>query len=190
MFEKQYPQYPWKEVEVSVNSLPISTAGILPGMSWNKERNLHFDHRNMSNFNTCLLITWQTELLLGLGVSNHDLNLWFQPILGLIQILGCKFVITIIECDPQVMLSLRAYIWCFWSSFEPCPFLLLSFDFPSLLYLSQAELFQAFKELFQAASSRPAPYGICPNPSSRAIYAVDLMLKWSTRQNGEHLVFS
>uniref|UniRef100_UPI0037E7CEFF tubulin--tyrosine ligase-like protein 12 n=1 Tax=Semicossyphus pulcher TaxID=241346 RepID=UPI0037E7CEFF len=49
----------------------------------------------------------------------------------------------------------------------------------------EVELFKAFKELFQAASSRPAPYGICPYPSSRAIYAVDLMLKWSTGQNGE-----
>lgn len=53
------------------------------------------------------------------------------------------------------------------------------------IYLSQAELFKAFKELFTAATSRPPPYGICPYPSSRAIYAVDLMLKWSTGQNGE-----
>ncbi|XP_044041816.1 tubulin--tyrosine ligase-like protein 12 isoform X1 [Siniperca chuatsi] len=52
----------------------------------------------------------------------------------------------------------------------------------------EAELFKAFKELFQAASSRPAPYGICPYPSSRAIYAVDLMLKWSTGQNGEQVM--
>uniref|UniRef100_A0A8C9XEA6 Tubulin tyrosine ligase-like family, member 12 n=1 Tax=Sander lucioperca TaxID=283035 RepID=A0A8C9XEA6_SANLU len=47
----------------------------------------------------------------------------------------------------------------------------------------EAEIFSALKELFQAASSRPAPYGICSYPSSRAIYAVDLMLKWSTGQN-------
>ncbi|XP_040886527.1 tubulin--tyrosine ligase-like protein 12 [Toxotes jaculatrix] len=52
----------------------------------------------------------------------------------------------------------------------------------------EAELFKAFKELFQAASSRPAPYGICAYPSSRAIYAVDLMLKWSTRENGERVM--
>lgn len=38
-----------------------------------------------------------------------------------------------------------------------------------------------------AATFRPAPYGICPYPSSRAIYAVDLMLKWRTGQNGEGL---
>lgn len=36
-----------------------------------------------------------------------------------------------------------------------------------------------------AVSSRPPPYGICPYPLSRAIYAVDFMLKWSTGQNGE-----
>uniref|UniRef100_A0A3Q0R5E6 Tubulin tyrosine ligase-like family, member 12 n=1 Tax=Amphilophus citrinellus TaxID=61819 RepID=A0A3Q0R5E6_AMPCI len=52
----------------------------------------------------------------------------------------------------------------------------------------EAELFKAFKELFQAATSRPAPYGICPYPSSRAIYAVDLMLKWSRGQNGERIM--
>uniref|UniRef100_A0A8C4GVU7 Tubulin tyrosine ligase-like family, member 12 n=1 Tax=Dicentrarchus labrax TaxID=13489 RepID=A0A8C4GVU7_DICLA len=52
----------------------------------------------------------------------------------------------------------------------------------------EAELFKAFRELFQAASSRPAPYGVCPYPSSRAIYAVDLMLKWSTGQNGERVM--
>ncbi|XP_022604797.1 tubulin--tyrosine ligase-like protein 12 isoform X2 [Seriola dumerili] len=52
----------------------------------------------------------------------------------------------------------------------------------------EEKLFKAFKELFQAASSRRAPYGICAYPSSRAIYAVDLMLKWSTGENGERLM--
>ncbi|XP_047430657.1 tubulin--tyrosine ligase-like protein 12 [Mugil cephalus] len=52
----------------------------------------------------------------------------------------------------------------------------------------ETELFKAFKELFQAASSRPAPYGISSYPSSRAIYAVDLMLKWKTEQNGERVM--
>uniref|UniRef100_A0A1A7YT33 Tubulin tyrosine ligase-like family, member 12 n=1 Tax=Iconisemion striatum TaxID=60296 RepID=A0A1A7YT33_9TELE len=52
----------------------------------------------------------------------------------------------------------------------------------------EAELFKAFKELFQAASSRPAPYGIHPYQSSRAIYAVDLMLKWSQGKNGERIM--
>ncbi|XP_068616017.1 tubulin--tyrosine ligase-like protein 12, partial [Brachionichthys hirsutus] len=49
----------------------------------------------------------------------------------------------------------------------------------------EAELFKAFRELFEGATSRPAPCGICPYPSSRAIYAVDLMLKWSAGQNGK-----
>ncbi|XP_071389140.1 tubulin--tyrosine ligase-like protein 12 [Centroberyx affinis] len=52
----------------------------------------------------------------------------------------------------------------------------------------EAELFKAFGELFQAASSRPPPYGICAYPSSRAIYAVDLMLNWSTGVNGERVM--
>ncbi|XP_070709918.1 tubulin--tyrosine ligase-like protein 12 [Pempheris klunzingeri] len=52
----------------------------------------------------------------------------------------------------------------------------------------EAELFKAFRELFQAAASRPAPYGICAYPSSRAIYAVDFMLKWRTGQNGERVM--
>uniref|UniRef100_A0A8C5H6E1 Tubulin--tyrosine ligase-like protein 12 SET-like domain-containing protein n=1 Tax=Gouania willdenowi TaxID=441366 RepID=A0A8C5H6E1_GOUWI len=49
----------------------------------------------------------------------------------------------------------------------------------------EGDVFKAFKELFQAATSRPAPYGICAYPSSRAIYAVDLMLKWSKAPNGD-----
>ncbi|XP_061923037.1 tubulin--tyrosine ligase-like protein 12 isoform X2 [Entelurus aequoreus] len=52
----------------------------------------------------------------------------------------------------------------------------------------ESKLFQAFKSVFLAASSRPAPYGICPYPSSRAIYAVDLMLKWKTLDNGERVM--
>ncbi|KAK2858673.1 hypothetical protein Q5P01_003293 [Channa striata] len=49
----------------------------------------------------------------------------------------------------------------------------------------EGEVFKAFKELFQAASARPPPYGICPYPSSRAIYAADIMLKWKKRENGD-----
>uniref|UniRef100_A0A674NQD6 Tubulin tyrosine ligase-like family, member 12 n=1 Tax=Takifugu rubripes TaxID=31033 RepID=A0A674NQD6_TAKRU len=52
----------------------------------------------------------------------------------------------------------------------------------------EVSLFKAFKELFMAVTCRPPPYGICPYPSSRAIYAVDLMLKWSTGQNGEDVM--
>ncbi|KAI1238870.1 hypothetical protein IHE44_0011961 [Lamprotornis superbus] len=50
--------------------------------------------------------------------------------------------------------------------------------------LKQASIFKAFAELFQVASSKPAPLGICDYPSSRAIYAIDLMLKWDTSRDG------
>ncbi|XP_037770812.1 tubulin--tyrosine ligase-like protein 12 isoform X1 [Chelonia mydas] len=49
----------------------------------------------------------------------------------------------------------------------------------------QAEIFKAFAELFQAASAKPAPFGICDYPSSRAVYAIDLMLKWDTTRDGK-----
>ncbi|XP_036617053.1 tubulin--tyrosine ligase-like protein 12 [Trichosurus vulpecula] len=42
----------------------------------------------------------------------------------------------------------------------------------------QADIFKAFTELFQAATAKPAPLGICDYPASRAVYAIDLMLKW------------
>ncbi|KAL1275511.1 hypothetical protein QQF64_035134 [Cirrhinus molitorella] len=51
----------------------------------------------------------------------------------------------------------------------------------------EADIFKAFAELFQAASCRPAPYGICAYPSSRAIYAIDLMLKWDQTE-GERVM--
>lgn len=53
-----------------------------------------------------------------------------------------------------------------------------------LCFNSQADIFSAFGELFQAATSRPAPYGIGDYPSSRAIYAIDLMLKWDKTEQG------
>ncbi|XP_068806970.1 tubulin--tyrosine ligase-like protein 12 isoform X1 [Struthio camelus] len=49
----------------------------------------------------------------------------------------------------------------------------------------QADIFKAFAELFQVASAKPAPLGICDYPSSRAIYAIDLMLKWDTSRDGK-----
>ncbi|KAG8438638.1 hypothetical protein GDO86_004993 [Hymenochirus boettgeri] len=52
----------------------------------------------------------------------------------------------------------------------------------------QAELFKCFRDLFNAASSRPAPYGICHYPSSRAIYAIDWMLKWDTDREGKRVM--
>ncbi|XP_076023602.1 tubulin--tyrosine ligase-like protein 12 [Genypterus blacodes] len=52
----------------------------------------------------------------------------------------------------------------------------------------EGEVFKAIRELFQATSSRPPPYGIGAYPSSRAIYALDIMLKWSTGDNGERVM--
>ncbi|XP_048829046.1 tubulin--tyrosine ligase-like protein 12 isoform X1 [Brienomyrus brachyistius] len=52
----------------------------------------------------------------------------------------------------------------------------------------QKEVFKAFGELFQAASAHPAPYGICAHPSSRAIYAIDLMLKWAPGGQGKRIM--
>ncbi|XP_018603634.1 tubulin--tyrosine ligase-like protein 12 [Scleropages formosus] len=52
----------------------------------------------------------------------------------------------------------------------------------------QEEILKSFDELFKAASSRPAPYGICDYPSSRAIYAIDVMLKWTSGNQGERVM--
>uniref|UniRef100_A0A8C8ZDS3 Tubulin tyrosine ligase like 12 n=1 Tax=Prolemur simus TaxID=1328070 RepID=A0A8C8ZDS3_PROSS len=52
----------------------------------------------------------------------------------------------------------------------------------------QAEIFQAFTELFQVACAKPPPLGLCDYPSSRAMYAVDLMLKWDNRPDGRRVM--
>ncbi|XP_003419849.2 tubulin--tyrosine ligase-like protein 12 [Loxodonta africana] len=52
----------------------------------------------------------------------------------------------------------------------------------------QAEIFQAITELFQAACAKPAPLGLCAYPSSRAVYAIDLMLKWDDRPDGKRVM--
>ncbi|XP_044306790.1 tubulin--tyrosine ligase-like protein 12 isoform X1 [Varanus komodoensis] len=49
----------------------------------------------------------------------------------------------------------------------------------------EEDIFKAFVELLQAACAKPAPLGICDYPSSRAMYAIDLMLKWSTSSDGK-----
>uniref|UniRef100_A0A8C4X0P8 Tubulin tyrosine ligase-like family, member 12 n=1 Tax=Eptatretus burgeri TaxID=7764 RepID=A0A8C4X0P8_EPTBU len=49
----------------------------------------------------------------------------------------------------------------------------------------QEKIFQAIVELFRAATSKPPPMGICPYPQSRAVYAVDLMLKWESDAEGK-----
>lgn len=40
------------------------------------------------------------------------------------------------------------------------------------------------RELFEAAVSKPPPQGIGDSPYSRAMYAVDLLLKWDERPEG------
>ncbi|XP_043943114.1 tubulin--tyrosine ligase-like protein 12 [Protopterus annectens] len=50
----------------------------------------------------------------------------------------------------------------------------------------QVKIFKAINDLFQAATSKPAPFGICNYPLSRAVYAVDLMLKWDTTMEGRN----
>ncbi|CAN2387258.1 Tubulin--tyrosine ligase-like protein 12 [Pristimantis euphronides] len=52
----------------------------------------------------------------------------------------------------------------------------------------EAELFKTFGELFQAATSKPAPLGICDYQCSRAMYAIDLMLKWDTDSAGKRVM--
>ncbi|XP_029455946.1 tubulin--tyrosine ligase-like protein 12 [Rhinatrema bivittatum] len=53
---------------------------------------------------------------------------------------------------------------------------------------TQAEIFKAFVELFQVATAKPAPLGICDYPSSRAVYAIDLMLKWDKNSEGKRIM--
>ncbi|XP_046584375.1 tubulin--tyrosine ligase-like protein 12 [Haliotis rubra] len=46
------------------------------------------------------------------------------------------------------------------------------------------DIFTMFRELFEAASSLPHPRASAP-PQSRAMYAIDLMLKWDKNDKGE-----
>ncbi|KAH9525039.1 Tubulin--tyrosine ligase-like protein 12 [Bulinus truncatus] len=52
----------------------------------------------------------------------------------------------------------------------------------------ERNIFCMIKELFQAATSLPAPQGIGDSPQSRAMYAVDLMLAWDTNPSGEKVI--
>lgn len=42
----------------------------------------------------------------------------------------------------------------------------------------QTEVFRVLRRVFELATSRPPPSGLCPSPQSRAMYAADLMLEW------------
>ncbi|VTJ86885.1 Hypothetical predicted protein [Marmota monax] len=52
----------------------------------------------------------------------------------------------------------------------------------------QAEIFRAIMELFQVACAKPPPQGLCDYPASRAVYAIDLMLKWDSRPDGKRVM--
>ena len=49
----------------------------------------------------------------------------------------------------------------------------------------QRKIFDMFRALFLAATSEPYPKGIAPSPNSRAMYAADLMLKWTHDAQGK-----
>ncbi|XP_068959003.1 tubulin--tyrosine ligase-like protein 12 [Petaurus breviceps papuanus] len=77
---------------------------------------------------------------------------------------------TVMNYDPAVPLEQVHY-----DEFIP----LFEKQYPEHPWQSvQADIFKAFAELFQAATAKPPPLGVCDYPSSRAVYAIDLMLKW------------
>lgn len=47
----------------------------------------------------------------------------------------------------------------------------------------EKSIFNMFAELFSAATSKDAPYGIAKSPQSRALYAADIMLSWHREKN-------
>ncbi|XP_078000525.1 tubulin--tyrosine ligase-like protein 12 [Glandiceps talaboti] len=49
----------------------------------------------------------------------------------------------------------------------------------------EESIFQALRELFQASALESAPKGIAHNPQSRAVYSIDLILKWAKNDDGE-----
>uniref|UniRef100_A0A8C9KFI2 Tubulin--tyrosine ligase-like protein 12 n=1 Tax=Panthera tigris altaica TaxID=74533 RepID=A0A8C9KFI2_PANTA len=62
-------------------------------------------------------------------------------------------------------------------------------QYPEFLWKRvEGEIFQAFTELFQAACAKPPPLGLCDYASSRAVYAIDLMLKWDDRPDGRRVI--
>uniref|UniRef100_A0A9W3GCW1 Tubulin--tyrosine ligase-like protein 12 n=1 Tax=Camelus bactrianus TaxID=9837 RepID=A0A9W3GCW1_CAMBA len=87
---------------------------------------------------------------------------------------------TVMNYDPEVVLKQLHYDE-FIPEFEK--------QYPEFPWKStQAEIFQAFMELFQVACAKPPPLGLCDYPSSRAVYAVDLMLKWDSRPDGKRVM--
>uniref|UniRef100_A0A673V3M4 Tubulin tyrosine ligase like 12 n=1 Tax=Suricata suricatta TaxID=37032 RepID=A0A673V3M4_SURSU len=84
---------------------------------------------------------------------------------------------TVMNYDPEVELK-QVHYDEFIPEFEK--------QYPEFPWKSvQGEIFQAFTELFQVACAKPPPLGLCDYASSRAVYAIDLMLKWDDRPDGE-----
>ncbi|VDP92635.1 unnamed protein product [Echinostoma caproni] len=59
-------------------------------------------------------------------------------------------------------------------------------QYPSVAWSSiQADIFRLLVDIFTTACTHPAPKGITASPQSRALYAIDLMLEWSSDGSGE-----
>lgn len=87
---------------------------------------------------------------------------------------------TVMNYDPEVVLK-QVHCDEFIPEFEK--------QYPEFPWKSvQAEIFQAFTELFQVACAKPPPLGLCDYPSSRAVYAIDLMLKWDDHPDGKRVM--
>ncbi|XP_067947281.1 tubulin--tyrosine ligase-like protein 12 [Watersipora subatra] len=52
----------------------------------------------------------------------------------------------------------------------------------------EADTMQCLKELFEAATSKDPPYGVPNYGQSRALYAIDIMLKWDTDSKGQKVM--
>ncbi|XP_027450379.1 tubulin--tyrosine ligase-like protein 12 [Zalophus californianus] len=87
---------------------------------------------------------------------------------------------TVMNYDPEVVLK-QVHYNEFIPEFEK--------QYPEFPWKNvQAEIFQAFTELFQVACAKPPPLGLCDYPSSRAVYAIDLMLKWDNCPDGKRMM--
>ncbi|KAL4681320.1 hypothetical protein H8959_006797 [Pygathrix nigripes] len=87
---------------------------------------------------------------------------------------------TVMNYDPDVVLK-QVHCEEFIPEFEK--------QYPEFPWTDvQAEIFRAFTELFQVACAKPPPLGLCDYPSSRAMYAVDLMLKWDNGPHGKRVM--
>lgn len=52
----------------------------------------------------------------------------------------------------------------------------------------EEDIFQMFREMFQAATALPSPQGISNCPQARAMYAIDLLLEWRKNSKGERTI--